>query len=291
MGIILHLATILPAAFLASLQFMPFIRHRWIMVHRICGYFAIMLALISQASVLMIANHSFGGDPSARFFVGTAVIATTTALALAYYNIKKLQIDQHRAWMLRAWAWFASIITLRIIMVIAGKIQAVWGGDSITYIAMPCAELAFMYGTNTTKFFDKYPVCMSNSTASYTYNGYVAVEANSRIIDPSNQAAALDTYFGASGWLALTIHVLAVEVYLRLTPRENERLRQVSYECQLERGFKHAGSAGLTIDRLGDSEPWVPAHKGHQDSTAEAETNPDSIDAVDTKGQQHPGGY
>jgi hypothetical protein len=45
---------------------------------------------------------------------------------------------------------------------------------------------------------------------------------------------------------------------LRLTPAEAERLRNVSYQRQLEAGMKHPGRAGLTADRIGDSPPWVP---------------------------------
>ena len=59
-------------------------------------------------------------------------------------------------------------------------------------------------------------------------------------------------------WLALFLHAVGVEIYLSLTPREANRLRQVSYERQMERGFKHPGSAGLTVDRWGDAEPWKP---------------------------------
>lgn len=44
---------------------------------------------------------------------------------------------------------------------------------------------------------------------------------------------------------------------MRLTPRESERLRQVSYEKQLEKGYKNPGSAGLVVERFGDAEPWV----------------------------------
>ena len=40
-----------------------------------------------------------------RTYVGTLVISTTVAYILAYINIKRLQIDQHRAWMIRAWAY------------------------------------------------------------------------------------------------------------------------------------------------------------------------------------------
>lgn len=45
---------------------------------------------------------------------------------------------------------------------------------------------------------------------------------------------------------------------LRLTPAESERLCQVSYQRQLERGFKNPGAAGLVAQRLGDANPYIP---------------------------------
>lgn len=45
---------------------------------------------------------------------------------------------------------------------------------------------------------------------------------------------------------------------LKLTPAESERLRNVSYQRQLEAGMKNPGRAGLTVDRFGDSEKWSP---------------------------------
>lgn len=45
---------------------------------------------------------------------------------------------------------------------------------------------------------------------------------------------------------------------LHLTPAEAERLRNVSYQRQLEAGMKRPGRAGLTADRIGDSPLWVP---------------------------------
>lgn len=47
--------------------------------------------------------------------------------------------------------------------------------------------------------------------------------------------------------------MISVEVYIHLTPGENERLRKVSYERQLERGYKRPGSRGTTSDHLGDN--------------------------------------
>jgi len=70
--------------------------------------------------------------------------------------------------------------------------------------------------------------------------------------------AAFELSFGMAMWLAIIIHLIGVEIYLGLTPRENERLRKVSYERQLEAGFSHPGSSGLTSDRWGDAEEWKP---------------------------------
>lgn len=93
----------MPAAFLATLQFVPAIRHKIILFHRINGYIIILLVLVANAGALMIARHAFGGGMDVQAAVGVLAILTTGSLVLAFVNIKRLQIEQHRAWMLRAW--------------------------------------------------------------------------------------------------------------------------------------------------------------------------------------------
>lgn len=41
--------------------------------------------------------------------VGVLSIAFISSLALALYNVKRLQIEQHRAWMLRAWFYVSGL--------------------------------------------------------------------------------------------------------------------------------------------------------------------------------------
>ena len=48
-GMMLHLFCILPAGFLACFQFVPVIRHKLILFHRINGYLVILLALTGIA--------------------------------------------------------------------------------------------------------------------------------------------------------------------------------------------------------------------------------------------------
>lgn len=102
-GITLHLAGIIPAGFLVVLQFTPVIRHRWTMFHRINGYLIMLLAMISFAGVIIIGNIHFGGSLTTQVLTGAATLIFLTCLGLAFYHIKRLQIEQHRAWMLRAW--------------------------------------------------------------------------------------------------------------------------------------------------------------------------------------------
>lgn len=102
-GIIIHLAGILPAGFLACFQFVPAIRHKAMILHRISGYLVILLSIVATIGTLLIARHAFGGGIDIQIAVGFMSILFVGSLILAYINIKRLQIEQHRAWMLRAW--------------------------------------------------------------------------------------------------------------------------------------------------------------------------------------------
>ena len=244
-GIALHLYCILPAGILVCFQFVPAIRHKALLFHRLNGYAIITLLTGGVAGALMIARHAFGGTMTSQALVGVLAIATIGSTAMAYYNIKVLQIDQHRAWMLRCWFYAGSIITLRLIQVLSAVIISALGGF---YIAMPCQQIAYMGGN-----INAYAACRADS------NAQAAVMANLETTTGAEQAAAsLQLSFGMAGMLSLLMHAIGIEIYLKLTPAESERLRKVSYERQLERGFSRPGSAGLTVDRLGDSEPWVP---------------------------------
>ena len=231
------------------IQFVPIIRHKVRIFHRINGYVVVLLLLLSNAGALMIVRRSFGGEMETQTFVGVLVIMTTLGAFMAYYNIKRLQVEQHRAWMLRTWFYAGSIITLRLIMIISALIISSQGDY---YRAMPCSEIAFLQESREA-FEANFPQC---SAINGTTDDWIAVKAS--FGGKAEVATALGLNFGMAGWLALFMHAVGVEIYLRLTPRESERLRVVSYQRQLEAGFRHPGSSGLTVDRWGDAEPWQP---------------------------------
>ncbi|KAK7214385.1 hypothetical protein V2G26_002388 [Clonostachys chloroleuca] len=96
---------VLPASVLACFQFVPVIRHKFILFHRISGYIVLSSSAFSAVGGLLIARNAFGGGLDVQSASGAIFILFFGALIMAYINIKRLQIDQHRAWMLRAWLW------------------------------------------------------------------------------------------------------------------------------------------------------------------------------------------
>lgn len=64
-GIQIHLATIIPAGLLVVWQFLPVIRHKAILFHRINGYLCLVLFLISDVGAMLIVRRSFGGSVTA----------------------------------------------------------------------------------------------------------------------------------------------------------------------------------------------------------------------------------
>ncbi|KAF9880415.1 hypothetical protein CkaCkLH20_02369 [Colletotrichum karsti] len=274
-GIKMHLGTILPASFLACFQFVPVIRHKVLLFHRINGYIIVLLSLLSTAGVFMFLRTAFGGGIDTQAGVGVMSIAFIGSMIMAYINIKRLQIEQHRAWMLRAWFYAGSIITLRIIQIISVTITSSMG---TYFVARPCDQVAFMIDDQN-RTLQLYPECASFFSGENPAQ-QVVVHANlNGATSAAEAAAALGNSFGTALWIALTIHAVGVEIYLRLTPAEAERLRNVSYKRQLEAGMNPAGRAGITVDRLGDSEKWQPnqrpsqVHKPSQDdSTSQLQT-------------------
>lgn len=254
-GIMLHICCILPASILAVFQFLPVIRHKFRLYHRMAGYCIILLVLVSNAGYVIIAPIAMGGDLPTQTFLGFLAIITTTTLGLALYNIRRLQIDQHRAWMLRTWFYIGFVLTHRLLQVIMPLVITNWPQTGRQGI-MSCDELDYIYEYNTTKLFTSYPACRPEN-AAFAPHGNVIVNA-ALGDDRGRDAVAFEVTFAAAGFLALVLHAVGVEIYLKLTPREAERLRMISYRRQVDKGWRHPGSEGLVVERFGDADPWVP---------------------------------
>jgi hypothetical protein len=245
----IHIAIVIPSGLLAALQFIPIIRYEAILFHRLNGHIVILLVLLFSATGIIVSKVAFGGDFATQTFAGFLGIAVVGATALAYINIKRLQIEQHRAWMMRAWVWAASIITLRIIQIIAANIVS---GTSDSYRMLACQQIDSVTGPGSSA--ELYASCAADAL------GWTAVRMDFKSGVVAELMGALQGTFAGAGLLAFLLHAFGIELYLHLTPAEAERLRLVSRERQTERGWRNADSAGLTADRLGDAE-WTPGVK------------------------------
>ncbi|EUC65645.1 membrane transporter, putative [Rhizoctonia solani AG-3 Rhs1AP] len=243
-GMLIHLGSILPAGFLAVFQFVPIIRYKAILVHRISGYISIFLLFIGMASAFIITRRSFGGEMSSQTWTMTISALVLVMVTLGWVNIKRLQIDQHRKWMLRTWFYASSIITARIIMIISAKILSAIGQY---YAVWNCDEVLYTLDNDSTRLTELFPAC----SAGLLESTHVAVPAV--WTQAVNIGSTLRITFGPSLWIASLIHAIGVEIYIHLTPGETARLRKVSYQKQLERGMRYPGSMSTVGDKLGDN--------------------------------------
>jgi uncharacterized membrane protein len=195
-GIIMHLAGCLPAGLLMVFQFVPAIRHAYLLFHRINGYIILLLLLVSNAGASIALRHNSNGDTrtAAQTAEALLVILTTIGMALAYYNIKRLQIDQHRAWMLRSMFYFGAIITTRIftnvgsvIITKKGDYYSVWGCKEIDY--------AFRLFGLPNAIQENYPECL---IPNGTVDGRVVVKAIYDVTKPIQAGSAVNIMFSAS---------------------------------------------------------------------------------------------
>ncbi|CUA71355.1 putative MFS-type transporter PB1E7,08c [Schizosaccharomyces pombe 972h-] [Rhizoctonia solani] len=245
-GILVHVATTLTAGVIAVTQFVPIIRYKAIIVHRTLGYVALFLLVIGTGSAFAIMRRSFGGDLSIQSAVIVLGTMTLVSAFLAWINIKRLQIDQHRKWMLRTWFYAASIITVRIVMIIMAQIISSIGQYHTLW---NCGEVLYALDNNSTQLTEFYPMCTGGAQALEQI--LVPVPAVWTI--GLTIGSTLRASFGSAVWTGFFIHAVGVEIYIHLTPGEAARLRKVSYQRQLEAGMSRPGSMGTTSDRLGDN--------------------------------------
>jgi hypothetical protein len=194
-GIIMHMAGTVPAGFLVVLQFTPALRHWNILFHRINGYIVLTLYAFGNIGACLALRHlDDGTGTDIQACKGMLIILTTTCLVLAYGNIKLLQIDQHRAWMIRAIFLFGSIISSVVIDNLAAVIIARIGDY---YQVWSCERIDFTYQQfGIVGILEKkYPQCLAPNG---TLDGRVVVKAIHSVTAPESAGADATVPFGMS---------------------------------------------------------------------------------------------
>ncbi|KAG8684123.1 hypothetical protein FRC09_015591 [Ceratobasidium sp. 395] len=172
---------------------------------------------------------AFGGDLATQSSVYLLGMMVLWSVVKAWSAIRRLQIDEHRTWIIRAWSYQAQVLTERAVI---GLLIVYLTAARRYYYAIPCDEVAYILNDQELYVRD-YPQCQSEWTGSRVT--HVSIEANAAAKTELGITAAARSAFGASMWIAILIHVLGTEYYLYKTKDESERLRELSTKRQKAR--------------------------------------------------------
>lgn len=101
------------ALLLGGFQFIGKLRDRFTNAHRTVGKVYVLSVFVSAAAGLGIAIFAEGGTVAKLGFAGLAIAWFYTNYR-AYTAIRRVDIDEHRAWMVRNYALTFAAVTLRI---------------------------------------------------------------------------------------------------------------------------------------------------------------------------------
>ncbi|CAE6382255.1 unnamed protein product [Rhizoctonia solani] len=209
--LLVHLACVLPASMLSIIQFIPRLRTKYRSWHRYAGRVINVLTMISSICGIAIGRVSFGGDlatQTATFALGTMVLYSVVA---GWKAIRERKIEEHSIWMVRAWAYQMSIVTMRVIMPITMILIDARGGY---YVPMTCEEVANSLN-NTDQFVHEYPQCQPDWTGKPVES--VSIRAGSE--EGLALAAGARATFGMAAWVAVWIHFICTERYIAMSRR------------------------------------------------------------------------
>ncbi|KAG8743525.1 hypothetical protein FRC10_011916 [Ceratobasidium sp. 414] len=221
-----HLASVLPAGLLATTQFVPRIRARAIGFHRNAGKMINVLSFVSAITGFGMARVSFGGDLAIQSSLYCLSAMTLWSVIKSWTAIRRLQIDEHRTWIIRAWSYQMAVVTERLVMVLLMIYLSVARGY---YHTLTCDEVAHILN-NQEMYARDYPQCQPGWTGPQAKS--VSVEANPGEGTDLGLTAALRFTFGPSMWIAIWVHIIATEYYLFKTKNESGRLRELSTKRQ-----------------------------------------------------------
>ncbi|KAI1334899.1 hypothetical protein F5Y15DRAFT_261967 [Xylariaceae sp. FL0016] len=210
LGIATHLYCIVPAGVLASLQFVPALRRgQQARVHHAVGYASLVLGLLGSVAALPVIRHAFGGGLAAQSSTGMLLVMFVVAQVMGWFSIRQKSVRHHRIWMLRSWVYASTIITMRVIMIVASISISILGGY---YLAMPCEKIAYILRSRD-ETLRWYPECALYFTGEDPAHRAV-VDADVAGMNAVQLVAAFNLTYGMSAWLGLFFHVFGLEIYI-----------------------------------------------------------------------------
>ncbi|ESK86437.1 hypothetical protein Moror_4944 [Moniliophthora roreri MCA 2997] len=212
---IIHIYLTILGGIFSGLQFLPVIRRKYVLLHRLNGYFVLVTLIVGNVCGGIISRRSFGGELNQQSAYYILALMTVIPLLIGYWNVKK-NTRLHRKWMLRAVVYFSTVISARLIMLAAGQIITDIGSY---YSLWRCDEILFVLKDLST-LTDRFPQCIASGNILANGSTYVPVHASNNEGD-LGAASAVRACQGMSLWIATLLHVVGIELYLRKTEEAN----------------------------------------------------------------------
>jgi len=217
---------------MVGIQFFPTIRRRFIILHRLNGYFCLFCLVPGNISGSLIAAKSYGGEINVQASYYLLGIMITFSGILGWWNVKR-DTRGHRKWMLRMVTYFCAVITARIIAAIGKEIITAMGS---WYSVWRCDQILYVLKSDET-FRAQFPQCLTGNDLSKNFAVVLASMKGGKLM----KASATRVMAGMAVWLATVIHGLGIEIYIQATESANH---------------SRYGYALEPVDYKTDEEPW-----------------------------------
>ncbi|KAG9078463.1 hypothetical protein FS749_009510 [Ceratobasidium sp. UAMH 11750] len=222
-NVMVHIWTSLPASFFSVFCFLPITYNRWPRFHGYLGYAVSLLQVVACVCGAVAGRHAQGGDLNVQSAVYMLGSASGGAVVMGCYEAWRGDIAAHREWMLRGWFYNGTFVTTRVTALLSA--QVITAID--TYFSLwRCSEVGYVL-ENAATLAQDYPLCGTSDGRARPDDTYVAVHSSwneGRL----GKGSASRASFGMALWVAMILHFLGIEFYLRMTTNESKWWREWS---------------------------------------------------------------
>ncbi|KAH7339060.1 hypothetical protein B0J17DRAFT_659636 [Rhizoctonia solani] len=222
-NIIIHICTSIPASFFSVFLFLPVTWKRWPKFHGIFGYILSLLLAISLICGAIVGRRGQGGDVNVQSAVYMLASASAYSVVMGCWEARRGAIDAHREYMLRAWFYNGAFVTTRVTALLSAQVITSVNG----YFSLwKCAEVGYVLRSRDA-LVRAYPECGTPTALQEPTWAHVAVHSSwneGRL----GRASATRASFGMALWVAMILHFVGIELYLRYTLDESRKWREWS---------------------------------------------------------------
>lgn len=220
-NIIIHIITSIPASIFSVFCFLPITYYHWPRLHGFIGYVVSLLLFVSAVTGAVVARRAYGGELNFQSGVYMTASAAAYAVVMGCVEAKRGALDAHREWMIRAWFYNGTFVTARVTALISAQIIT---AINTYYSLWQCAEIGYVLETPEA-LAKAFPQCATPNALANPNGLQVSVHASWKEGD-LGEASALRATFGMALWVAMMLHFVGIELYLRATADESKKLRE-----------------------------------------------------------------